>query len=246
MAIPIQINIGGFVPLSTVDWRGRSVCVVFFRGCPVQCWYCQNNRILTGEDRRPAGEILDRIRSASLLISGVVFSGGEATMQPEALIYLAENSKKIGLKTGLHTNGVFPEVLRELIARRLIDHIALDVKAEWNLYTVRGRGKAVGKQVKESLTLCTTAFHSGSLPGFEVVVTLFPGYGEEVMTIAHDVAPDVDLVLQQGFFTGIRSLDIRDLQSIADRLCRPVRIRTRNEGEIRYESNRNCGDAGIR
>jgi pyruvate formate lyase activating enzyme len=97
---PILINFGGFVPLSTVDWRGRSVCVVFFRGCPVQCWYCHNKNILTGEDRRSAEDILNQIRSALLLISGVVFSGGEATIQPVALRYLAEHCKGSGLKPG--------------------------------------------------------------------------------------------------------------------------------------------------
>lgn len=236
---PVQINFGGFVPLSTVDWRGRSVCVVFFRGCPVQCWYCHNKNLLTGEDRRDTREIIDLIHSSSLLISGVIFSGGEAAMQPEALRYLAKASKDLGLVTGLHTNGVFPEVIGDLIEKGLIDHVALDIKAEWNLYTVRGKERAVGNQVKESLSICTSAFHSGVLPEFEVVVTLFPGYGEEIMTIAKDVSPDVDLVLQQGFFTGIRSLTLHELKSIADRLNRLVRIRTQEEGETRYRGNGN-------
>ncbi|MFH0968150.1 MAG: anaerobic ribonucleoside-triphosphate reductase activating protein [Methanobacteriota archaeon] len=237
MTKPNQINFGGFVPLSTVDWRGRSVCVVFFRGCPIQCWYCHNKNILTGADRRDTAEIMNQIRSSSLLISAVIFSGGEPTMQPEALGYLAENSKNIGLSTGIHTNGVFPEVIRNLIEKGLIDHVALDVKAEWNLYTIRGKERAVGNQVKESLAVCTSAFHTGTLPEFEVVVTLFPGYGEEIITIAHDIAPDVDLVLQQGFFTGIRPLAMQELQKIADLLNRPVRIRTKDEGEIRYGWN---------
>ncbi len=246
MAESIQINFGGFVPLSTVDWRGRAVCVVFFRGCPVKCWYCQNETILSGEDKRPIEEIAECIRSSSLLISGVIFSGGEATMQPAALIALAQYSRSIGLCTGLQTNGVFPAVIQELIDRRLIDHIALDIKAEWNLYTVRGKERAVGKQVKESLMRCTDAFHAGTLSEFEVVVTLFPGYGEEVTTIARDVAADVDLVLQQGVYRGIRPLDLDDLKAIADRLGRRVRIRTRSEGEVVYEGCRSCGDARVR
>lgn len=167
-------------------------------------------------------------------------------MQPLALLSLAQYSKSIGLKTGLHTNGVYPEVIRTLIEKRLIDHIALDVKAEWNLYTVRGKERAVGKQVKESLTLCTEAYHTKTLPGFEVVTTLFPGYGEEVITISRDVADDIDLVLQQGVYTGIRPLDLENLKHIADKLGRRVRIRTRSDGEIAYEGNRNSGDAGIR
>ncbi|MDD3573899.1 anaerobic ribonucleoside-triphosphate reductase activating protein [Methanospirillum sp.] len=246
MVESIQLNFGGFVPLSTVDWRGKSVCVVFFRGCPVKCWYCHNQNILTGEDRRPIEEIKELIRSSSLLISGVIFSGGEATMQPSALLSLAEYSKSIGLFTGLHTNGVYPDVIRKLIERRFIDHIALDIKAEWNLYTVRGKERAVGKQVKESLTLCTNASQAGILPDFEVVITLFPGYGEEVMMISHDVAPDIDLVLQQGVYQGIKPLDLNNLKEIADRLGRKVRIRTRSDGEIIYEGNSSSGDAGIR
>lgn len=246
MAETIHVNFGGFVPLSTVDWRGRSVCVVFFRGCPVKCWYCHNQAIQTGEDRRAVKEIEDLIRSSSLLISGVIFSGGEATMQPSALLALARYSKSIGLLTGLHTNGVYPDVIRELIQQQLIDHIALDIKAEWNLYTVRGKERAVGKQVKDSLTLCTDAFHAGTLRSFEVVTTLFPGYGEEVMTISQDVAPDIDLVLQQGVYTGIKPLDMNELKKIADKLEKKVRIRTRSDGEITYEGNRNSGDAGIR
>jgi pyruvate formate lyase activating enzyme len=69
------MNFGGFVPLSTVDWRGRSACTVFFRGCPVRCTYCQNSAILNGNDERDLDEILDLIKGSLLAISGVVFSG---------------------------------------------------------------------------------------------------------------------------------------------------------------------------
>ena len=246
VAESIRINFGGFVPLSTVDWRGRSSCVVFFRGCPVKCWYCQNQDILTGENLIPVEDVMDMIRSSSLLLSGVVFSGGEATMQSAALKWLANGSKKIGLYSGLHTNGIYPNVIRDLIENRIIDHIALDIKAEWNLYTVRGRERHVGEQVKESLSLCTNAYHEGALPGFEVVVTLFPGYGEEIRTISRDVSGDITLILQQGVVNGIRSLGSDELMATADRLNRTVRIRTRTGGEIQYEGNRNSRDAGFR
>ncbi len=243
---PVRMNFAGFVPLSTVDWRGRSVCVIFFRGCPVRCWYCQNPGIQSGTDMMASDDVLGMIRSASLLISGVVFSGGEATMQPDALRYLADQVKQMGLAVGLHTNGVFPEVLDDLISRRLIDLIALDIKPDWNLNTVKGKERALGPEVKRSLALCTTRLHDGSLPLFEVVLTLFPGSSEQVASVVPDVAQDVDLVLQQGEYTGIRSLLFEDLTRIADELHRPVRIRTREQGEIWYEGNRNCRNAGIR
>jgi pyruvate formate lyase activating enzyme len=244
MSSASTINFGGFIPLSTVDWRGRSVCVVFFRGCPVRCWYCHNEAIQNGEDIQRVSDIMDEISSASLLVSAVLFSGGEATMQPDALYALATRAKKIGLATGLHTNGVYPSVLDMLISRRLIDHIALDVKAEWRLYTQR-LGSHCVEEVRHSLALCKAAHECGELPEFEVVFTLFRGYEGEVARIAYE-AQDVDLVLQQGVKHTIPPLTTTELTAIADSLHRPVRIRTREDGEILYEGFRNCRPSGIR
>src|SRR5271157_6076984 len=86
---PIKLNFGGFVPLSTIDWRGKAVCTVFLRGCPIRCSYCQNEAIQTGEDYRDTGEILELIGSSAPYISGVVFSGGEPALQKDALLDLA-------------------------------------------------------------------------------------------------------------------------------------------------------------
>ena len=105
------MNFGGFVSLSTIDWRGRAVCTVFFRGCPIRCSYCQNEGIISGEDNRDIEEIKEMIKSSSPFISGVVFSGGEPTLQREALVELARYSKKLNLDVGIQTNGLFPETL---------------------------------------------------------------------------------------------------------------------------------------
>ncbi len=246
VAAPVRMNFGGFVPLSTVDWRGHSVSVVFFRGCPIKCWYCHNQHLLSGDDWRSVDDIIAMIREASLLISGVVFSGGEATMQLDALMCLASGARGMGLKTGLHTNGVYPDAIRSLVRNRLIDYIALDIKAESNLYTLKGRDKGhVAERVRESLQVCTDAWHGGQLGAFSVVITLFPFYGEEVVTIARDVAVDVTLVLQQGRVTGIREQTADEIQNIADRLDRPVWIRTQEEGEFYYEGTGNRGNARL-
>ena len=244
MSSDTTINFGGFVPLSTVDWRGRSACVVFFRGCPVRCWYCHNEAILDGEDIRNVSDIMNEISSASLLVSAVLFSGGEATMQAETLSTLAAYAKGIGLATGLHTSGVYPNVLEALISKRLIDHIALDMKSEWKLYT-ECLDLNCAIDVKRSFTLCKTAHERGELPEFEVVLTLFRGHEEEVTRIASEVG-DVSLVLQQGVKHTIPPFTTTELMAIADTLCRPVRIRTREDGEILYEGFRNCRPSGFR
>ncbi|VVB70161.1 7-carboxy-7-deazaguanine synthase [uncultured archaeon] len=43
------MNLGGIVPLSTVDWLGRAAMVVFLRGCPLSCPNCHNFELRTGD-----------------------------------------------------------------------------------------------------------------------------------------------------------------------------------------------------
>jgi len=230
------MNFGGFVPLSTVDWRGRSVCTVFFRGCPVRCTYCQNSAILAGSDERDLDEITTMIRGSLLAISGVVFSGGEPTMQKDALIALAREAKGMGLAVGVQTNGVYPETLDALIREHIVDRVALDIKARWARYNNLLKGNYV-KNVQKSLALCREAHESNQLPEFEVVITLFRGYDDEVSIIAGEVG-GTDLVLQQGVTEKVSPLSEDEMKKIADTLVRGVRIRTREGGEIFYEGDR--------
>jgi len=232
----MDVNFGGFVPISTVDWRGKAVCTVFLRGCPVRCTYCHNESILSGRDMRPLEEVTGMIRSSRLLISGVVFSGGEPTMQVEPLVELAVAVKKMGLLVGVQTNGVYPETLESLIEHNLVDRIALDIKARWQRYDNLLKVPCVTK-VQRSLALCRAARKSGKLSEFEVVITLFRGYEDEVPYIARECS-DVDLVIQQGVQGDIPPLSCGELKKIADQLNRPVRIRTREGGEISYEGSR--------
>ena len=233
---PIKLNFGGFVPLSTVDWRGRSVCTVFFRGCPVRCTYCQNLTILAGKDERDCEEIVEMIRGSLLVISGVVFSGGEPTAQKDPLLTLARAAKKMSLAVGIQTNGVYPGTLEALINERLVDRVALDIKARWARYNNLLKGDYV-KDVQKSLALCKEAHESGHLPEFEVVITLFRGYDDEVPIIAKE-AGGVDIVLQQGVTGEVRPLSETEMKKIADGLARSVKIRTREGGEIVYEGDR--------
>jgi len=232
----MDVNFGGFVPISTVDWRGKAVCTVFLRGCPVRCTYCHNASILSGNDIRPVEEVLGMIRSSRLLISGVVFSGGEPTMQAEPLVALAGAVKKMGLLVGVQTNGVYPDTLEVLIEQNLVDRIALDIKARWQRYDNLMKVPCVSK-VQRSLAICRAASKGGKISEFEVVITLFRGYEDEVPYISRECS-DVDLVIQQGVQGDIPPMSCSELTKIADQLNRPVRIRTREGGEISYEGSR--------
>jgi pyruvate formate lyase activating enzyme len=157
-------------------------------------------------------------------------------MQKEALLALARRSKGMGLAVGIQTNGVFPDTLEALIREGIVDRVALDIKARWARYNNLLRGNYVS-DVQKSLALCREAHEKGNLPEFEVVITLFRGYDDEVPIIARE-AGGVDIVLQQGVTGEVRPLSEAELKKIADTLARGVKIRTREGGEIVYEGDR--------
>jgi pyruvate formate lyase activating enzyme len=147
--------------------------------------------------------VIEKIDDSLLLVSGVIFSGGEPTMQGDALIALARAAKERGLLVGLQTNGYFPDVLSLLIEERLVDRIALDFKTRWEGYSRRMEGYAgateedYSRQAQCSIRICEQAWREGCLPEFEIVLTLFWENEKEVLTIA-ETLPRVTIVLNQG------------------------------------------------
>jgi len=132
-----ELRIGGIVDMSTVDWYGNVSLVVFFAGCNFRCPYCQNSGLIPMD----AGEIVDlefikhRINlnmSPVPQLDSIVFTGGEPTLQPEGLFKVASLVREMGYKVMLDTNGSHPEVIEDLLKDRLIDRVALDVKAPLN------------------------------------------------------------------------------------------------------------------
>jgi len=227
----MYLNFGGFVLLSTVDWPGRAVCTVFFRGCSAMCWYCHNKHLQRGENRVSTDHILGLIEEAKPLVSGVVFSGGECIEQVAPLRHLARQARNRGLKVGIHTNGAFPENGHYLVGE--VDRVALDLKASWKNYAAV-TGIAIAEAVQRSLALYRDAHAAGTLPEFEVVHTLFRGHEADVPAVAA-AADGVDLVLQQGVWGRVEPLTLVEFQTLADPLGRPVKIRTAGVGEVLYD-----------
>jgi pyruvate formate lyase activating enzyme len=140
------LRIGGLVPFSTVDLPGRNAAVVFCQGCPWRCRYCHNPHLLdrSGEAPRSWAGFLDWLEPRRGFLDGIVFSGGEPTLQP-ALGAAMEEVGARGLALGLHTNGHDPAALRPLLPR--LEWVGLDIKAPWEAYDritgVRGAAEAV-------------------------------------------------------------------------------------------------------
>lgn len=197
-SVLVELNFGRFVPLSTVDWPRRAVCVVFFRGCPLRCSYCHNFSLFEGEQMVGVDFVEEEMLRARKFISGVVFSGGEPCAQPEALECLCEFARGLGLVVGVETNGFYPDVLAHLVDSGLVERVFLDVKAPLSDRAAYGRiiegnGLDTCFRVSESLEVVRGVV--------EVRSTLFRSFANRdfVGLIARELSDmDCRFVLQQG------------------------------------------------
>ena len=134
------MNLAGFVPLSLCDYPGRVAAVVFTQGCNFRCPWCHNGHLLPllsepSTKRVNEDDVLAVLSERRTRLGGMVVSGGEPTLQA-ALPRFLRRVKALGLDIKLDTNGSQPEVLRQLLADRLLDFIAMDIKAPWEKYGV--------------------------------------------------------------------------------------------------------------
>jgi pyruvate formate lyase activating enzyme len=129
---------------------------VFFKGCPLSCWWCHNPEALSPE---PEPVDSDRIRirkyvndpsvdgtigyevSAAYLMEeiekdrvfyeqsggGVTFSGGEPLMQLDFLSALLEGCRNADIRTAVDTSGYAPREALESIAG-IVDLFLYDIK----------------------------------------------------------------------------------------------------------------------
>ena len=122
------LRLGGLTPLTTIDFPGRLAAVLYCQGCPWRCSYCHNPELLPADT--PAqlswSDALGFLQQRLGLLDGVVFSGGEPTLQA-ALPAALQACRELGLQTGLHTGGMY--LPRLVTALPLLDWVGLDIKA---------------------------------------------------------------------------------------------------------------------
>ena len=125
------MQIAAFQKLTLLDFPGKTACTVFTPGCNFRCGYCHNPELVLPE-RSPeliAEEkffaFLDQRKG---LLDGVCVTGGEPTLQKDLPEFLKKIRKR-GFAVKLDTNGSEPVVIEKLFQARLLDYVALDIKA---------------------------------------------------------------------------------------------------------------------
>lgn len=163
------LRIGGMTALTTIDFPGRLAAVLFCQGCPWRCGYCHNQDLLDA-GVPPAiawADVQAFLQARRGLLDGVVFSGGEPTLQA-GLPGAIEAVRAEGFEVALHTAGMYPDRLAAILPR--LDWIGLDLKAPLHRYEAITRVPGSGERAWESLRRwlasgvageCRTTWHAG-------------------------------------------------------------------------------------
>lgn len=152
------MRIGGFVKSSLINYPGKVAAVIFTQGCNFRCPYCHNPQLVYPGlfiEPIPFERVFDFLKERRGLLEGVVFCGGEPTLQ-EDLLDIILRIRSLGYAVKLDTNGSNPDVLAEALP--YLDYVAMDIKAPFgNAYT-RACGVAVDDyEIRRSMFLIRAA-----------------------------------------------------------------------------------------
>jgi pyruvate formate lyase activating enzyme len=164
------MEIGGYLPFSLNDYPGHPAAVVFTQGCNYRCPYCHNAELL---DRAKgicdSEDVVDRLRRRRGLLSGVVISGGEPTVQDDLPTFCA-GLHELGFRVKLDTNGSHPAMLSRLLNEGLVDYVAMDIKAPLKDYCIVAGVTADTADIRTSIELLI----AGNIP-HRFRTTVVPG-----------------------------------------------------------------------
>lgn len=153
-----MLQLGGLVPLTSIDFPGHLAAVLFCQGCPWHCRYCHNPHLLPA-DAPPElawADARDFLKERVGFLDGVVFSGGEPLLQPRLPEAMSE-VKNLGFKVGLHTAGIIPARLAKVLP--LVNWVGMDIKAPFHAYKKVTGLAGSGFKAEESLELLLATPH---------------------------------------------------------------------------------------
>jgi pyruvate formate lyase activating enzyme len=147
--------IKGFQKLSLIEYPEKISAIVFLGNCNFKCHFCYNIDLVKDYKKLPdipEKEILDFLSTRKGLLDGIAITGGEPTIHKELPEFI-KKIKDLGFLVMLETNGTNPEMLKELIDNKLVDYIAMDIKAPLEKYDDIAGVKVNKKDIQDSIDI---------------------------------------------------------------------------------------------
>lgn len=150
-----EMKINGLQKLTLLDYPGHTACTVFLAGCDMDCPFCHNSDLITGNAPvlMDDTELMAFLRKRKGILDGVAFTGGEPLLRKD-LPELMARIKEEGFQVKLDTNGNHPKELRQVLEAGLADYVAMDVKNSVEQYALTAGVKALDiSRIQESIAL---------------------------------------------------------------------------------------------
>jgi pyruvate formate lyase activating enzyme len=176
--------IGGLEKLTLLDYPEHLAAIIFTQGCNFRCHFCYNPMLVLPREGRDEKNIRKKekgfspvspkdlflfLESRKNRLEGVVITGGEPTLHADLPDFI-KKIKALGYLVKLDTNGTNPEMVEKLVREKLIDYIAMDLKAPLDKYHL-----VVGVSVNcEKLQKSVKIIKGSGLP-YEFRTTVVPG-----------------------------------------------------------------------
>jgi pyruvate formate lyase activating enzyme len=187
------MRIGGYIPLSLVDYPQRPAVTIFTRGCNLRCPFCHNGELVIGDGEDYIVATLEFLQQRRDRLDAVCISGGEPTVYSDLDEFIRE-IRSLGYSVKLDTNGSRPQILRKLLAEDLLDYVAIDIKSSPYRYH-----QATGCMLDFGIVANTVKAVQDSGIAYELRTTAVPGIVdlEDFEVIAKILGPMERFVLQQ-------------------------------------------------
>jgi len=196
------VKIGGLQKLTLIDFPGRIAATVFLTGCNFRCPFCYSAELVLPQKIKSQPKILQKelfnfLKNRKGLLEGVVICGGEPTINRN-LAQFIKKIKDLGYLVKLDTNGSNPIMLKTLIDKKLIDYVAMDVKAPKEKYArTVGMMKCWTDRMMKNIEKSINILKELKID-FEFRTTLIPNLlkKEDILKIAHWIKPAPKYFLQ--------------------------------------------------
>lgn len=167
------MKITGFQKTSLMDYPGYIVSIIFTQGCNFSCPYCHNSDLIPLENGKreyfPLSYIYQFLKKRKGLIDGICITGGEPTLQSDLYSFI-KHVKEMNLKIKLDTNGSKPALVKNLVTKKLINYLAMDIKGPLDRYH-----EIVGKVINTDNIKKSISLIKKSGIDYEFRTTVVPG-----------------------------------------------------------------------
>ena len=204
-----MVEIKGLEKFAPKDFPGYISSTIFLGGCNFRCPFCHNSDLVLRPEILPTFPLdyfLSFLDSRKGWLEGICITGGEPLLHDdlETLLILIKDRD---LLVKVDTNGSFPSRLENLIQKKLVDYIAMDVKAPLARYQEVTRAAVNEEDIVRSVDIIK---NSGL--GYVFRTTLVPGLvgPEDIKKICQMLNGAKIYQLQQ--FIPLNTLDSHYLQ----------------------------------